>query len=192
MDLEATLTTLLRLAQKHDQAEKKTRAQISSSLLEDAERYEKAITRAQKWGGWIWGVISILAAIFAAGVSYAVFMGENATDDEVEKAVHEEMTDHNGGVHPETIDPSTHAPVGDHPDIREAVHGVEGKVSELNRQADRMEKTQRKLDKRSEFQFELGRWEAESMEAERKRRPRPPKPERLKKLESDLMMGKYD
>lgn len=188
LDVEATLSQLWEMTQRLEARP----TEDSGFDREKVDAYEERITRAQKWGGWVWGLVTIAVAIFTGGMGYAVFMGANATDAEVEKAVHDEITLHNGGTHPATIDPETHAPVGDHPDIRGDISGVQTTVDELKTQNDRMELTQRKQDKRGEYQFEFSRWQAEVTEAERKRKPRPKKPDRLRQLESDLMLGKYD
>lgn len=188
LDVEATLSQLWEMAHRAD----RRRPEDSAFDQKKVDAYEKKVARAQRWGGWVWGLVGIVSAFFTAGVTYAVFMGANATDAEVEKALHDQMKAHNGGTHPATIDPKTHSRVGDHPDIREQLENANTELQQLHNQADRMEGTQKVLDKRSEYGYELGRWQAETMEAERQRKPRPKKPERLKQLESELMMNKYD
>lgn len=184
--------TLTDLKLTPEQMELLRQANANSRSLVDLDAYERKIARAQKWGGWIWGLLAVVGAIFSAGVAYSVFMGANATDDEVERFVHDELADHNGGTHPETIDPETHEPIGDHPDMRKAIEANTGAVQEVKQEVGKIEKTQRKLDKRSEYQFELGRWQAEVTEAERRGRKPPRKPNKLDKLESDLMLGNYE
>jgi hypothetical protein len=135
--------------------------------------------------------LTIIGVIFSGGVAWSVFMGANATDDEVKAAVHDGMAGHNGGTHPGEIDPKTHRPVGDHPELRHAVESNTGAIEDVSKAVDDIKQGQTRLDKRSEYQFELGRWQSAVMEAERQRRKRPAKPERLKQLESDLMLGNY-
>lgn len=154
--------------------------------------YEKKIDRARKWGGWIWGVISIVAFVFTLGVAYAVFMGANATDSEVEAADKAMIIDHNGGIDPNEIDAKTHKPVGHHPDMREDIKANTRAVIKIEEDIlPPMLATQRKLDKRSEYQYELTKWESRVNEARRKKRQPPDKPPRLEELETELALGKY-
>ena len=184
--------TLTDLKLTPEQVELLREANANSKSLVDVEAYERKIERAQKWGGWIWGLVGLIGVIFSGGVAYAVFMGANATDDEVERFIHTEITDHNGGSHPETVDPDTHEPIGNHPDIREAVQANTGAVQEVKTEVRKIENTQKKLDKRSEYQFELGRWQTKVIEAERQRRKPPKKPKALDDLERELMLGDYE
>lgn len=155
-------------------------------------QYEKKINRASKWGGWVWGALSILGFIFTAGVTWSVFMGANATDSEVEAADKAAIIEHNGGVDPEAIDVSTHKPIGEHPDMQKAIQSNREAVRKIDEEVlPPMIKTQKKLDKRSEYQFELGRWQSDVMEADRAKKKAPPKPDRVRDLESDLALGKY-
>jgi len=155
-------------------------------------QYEKKVSRASKWGGWIWGVVSITGIIFTAGVTYSVFMGENATDSEVEKADKAAIVKHNGGVDPDAIDSDTHKPVGEHPDMKRAIHSNSKSIKTIEMDVlPPIVKSQKKLEKRSEYQFELGRWQSDVMEADRANRKAPGKPQKVKNLESDLALGKY-
>lgn len=159
--------------------------------LSVVDQYEKRIVRAQRWGGWIWGAVAVVAVVFSAGVAWQVFLGATATDTEVEDAVHEAMVDHNGGIDPDTINGDGER-IGHHPDLHYQIDAVETNVGAVKKAVEVVEQTQKKLDKRSEYQFELGVWQAQVMEAERKRKPPPKKPESLSKLERDLMLGNYD
>ena len=155
-------------------------------------QYEKKIERTAKWGGWIWGLVSIIALVFTAGVTYAVFMGENATDSEVEEKDRAAIIEHNGGIDPATVDSETHKPVGHHPDMREAIESTKESVKTIEEEVlPPIVESQKKLDKRSEYQFELSRWQSRVNEARRKKKPIPAKPERLDKLETDIALGKY-
>lgn len=164
------------------------------SAFDEAEisQYEKKVQRTAKWGGWIWGLVSVVAIIFSSGVAYAVFMGENATDAEVRKVGKDLIIKHNGGIDPSTIDSKTHLPVGNHPDMREAIKLNSDSIRTIEKEIlPPIADTQKKLDKRSEYQYELTKWENRVNEARRKRKRPPEKPPRLEKLESDLALGKY-
>jgi hypothetical protein len=158
----------------------------------DLDRYHKKVARIQKWG-WVWGLFGFIGAVFSTGVAYAVFIGENATDSEVDHAIHKATKEHNGGIDPATPDPETNEPVGNHPDMRKAIETNTKAVEEMAQEVlPRIEGTQKKMDKRTEYQFEFSRWQAEVTEAERQRKRPPKKPQRLEQLETELMLGKYD
>lgn len=163
-----------------------------SGVLADAERYEKRLDRAVKWGGWVWGAMAFVGLIFSAGVAYAVFLGANATDAEVHEYLRQTVSDHNGGNHPDAIDPATQLPIGDHPDLRRAIEANSTTVQQVQQDVSKIEHTQNKLDKRSEYQFEFSRWQADVTEAERAQRKPPRKPDRLQDLERALMLGEYE
>jgi len=159
---------------------------------DDLERFQKKVARIQKWG-WVWGVFGFIGAVFSLGVAYAVFIGENATDTEVRDAIDEATKAHNGGIDPDAIDPSTHEPLGSHPDMREAVETNTKALKEVAEEVlPRIEGTQQKMDKRTEYQFEFSRWQADVTERERQHKRPPKKPPRLEQLETELMLGKYD
>lgn len=164
----------------------------SSANLTSADAFEKKVARAQRWGGWIWAIVSIAGVLFSTGVAWSVFMGANATDDEVAAAISKEAIRHNGGTHPATIDEKTARPVGDHPDMRAAITENTRAVSEVKGSVQKIEQSQKKLDKRSEYQFELGRWQSEIEEAKRRHARPPAKPKALKDLEKSLMLGDYE
>lgn len=158
----------------------------------EISQYEKTIKRTSRWGGWVWGALSVVGFVFTAGVAYSVFLGANATDSEVEAADKASIIEHNGGVDPDAIDVKTHKPVGEHPDMQKAIQSNREAVRKIHEDVlPPMIKTQKKLDKRSEYQFELGRWQSDVMEADRAKRKAPGKPDRVKDLESDLALGKY-
>lgn len=188
--------TVRLMAVNLDQMRAVTMATVAMQVpvFDDAaiSQYEKKIDRASKWGGWVWGAISIVALVFTTGMGYSVFMGANATDSEVEAADRASIVRHNGGVDPDAIDSETHRPVGEHPDMKEAIESNAKAVREVVEEIlPPMVETQKKLDKRSEYQFELGRWQSDVMEADRANRKAPGKPNKVKDLESDLALGKY-
>jgi hypothetical protein len=159
------------------------------SLIDEVER---RLRRTRSWGSTVMWVTSVLAAVFSGGMAWAVFVGENTTDAEMHHEIRQAFTRHNGGVDPEKLDDVTNAPVGHHPDMRKAIRQQEEGLRELrNTVLPRIEESQRKLEKRSEYQFELGRWQADTIERQRKRQPPPPKPGSLDRLERDLMLGDY-
>lgn len=129
------------------------------------------------WMPLAW-IISGVGIVFSAGMGWAMFAGENATDHEVGKEVKSAITSH-----------STDLTDATHPDIKTTltVHGEE--LKQLKTQTRSMDTTLKRLDLRSLYQFEIGRWQAEVIECERDvrcRRP-PRKPPKVKELESELM-----
>lgn len=195
LDRDAILEYLWKREQETKKAEDrdgKTRDTFLGIELAKVDEYEQRIARAQRWGGWIWGLVGVIGVVFSAGVAYSVFMGANATDAEVEDEIQKATVEHNGGIDPEATDPATHEPVGHHPDLREAIEENTAKVDVVKAKVESVESSAKKLDKRSEYQFELGKWQADSLEAERAGRRPPKKPRKLEALESDLMLGKYD
>ena len=194
MDVEETIRMM---ALNLDQMRRATMVPSAAphGALDDAAitQYEKKISRATKWGGWVWGLVSTAAFIFTAGVAYAVFMGANATDAEVEAADKAAIIEHNGGVDPEAVDPNTHKPVGEHPDMQKAIQSNTGAIKAIQEDIlPPIVETQKKLDKRSEYQYELTKWESKKSEARRKRKPAPQKGDRLDQLESELLRGDYN
>jgi hypothetical protein len=129
------------------------------------------------WMPLAW-IISGLGLVFSAGMAWAVFAGENATDKEVRSAVDAAVGGHAADLTDKT-----------HPDIKATlqVHGQE--LEQLKTQTRSMDTTLKRLDKRSLYQFEVGRWQADIIECQQDshcRRP-PPKPPKVKELESELM-----
>lgn len=198
LDIEATLRDLYqqlyrvekqtkeRFKLTPDDVKKLRESGVDFPFLDD---YQQKLERAQK----IWIPISLIAGIlttvFSVGVAWTVFMGANATDEEVLKFLDDVMIEHNGGVDPKTKNGT--GVVGHHPDIRDAIHENTTKVGEVQASVNHAVEVQRKLDKRSEYQFELGRWQAKVLEAKQKRRKPPKKPPRLDDLERELMLGDY-
>jgi hypothetical protein len=194
MDVEETIRMM---ALNLDRIRSATMAPVAAvpGLFDDAAitQYEKKISRATKWGGWVWGAVSIVALIFTLGMGYAVFMGANATDAEVAAADKAAIIQHNGGVDPEAIDAKTHRPVGEHPDMQGAIQSNTDAIRTIQEDVlPPIVETQKKLDKRSEYQYELTKWESKKSEARRKRKPAPGKGPRLEALESQLLRGDYN
>lgn len=144
---------------------------------------EKKLGRLQKIGG-------LIALVFSAGVGYAIFIDETATDIEVNEAIDRYSIEHNGGVNPDMVDPETHELVGHHPELREAVEENTKSLEQISNEVlPRIESTQRKMDKRTEYQFTFTRWQADVLEAQRQKRKPPAKPQRLEDIERELMLG---
>lgn len=167
INVEAALSYLIdkERSRSKDRDEMETIRESSKANLKGVEAYELKIERAQKWGGWIWGLLAIVALIFSSGVGYAVFVGKLSTDDEVEKKMDDRLRPHE----------------------QLPVHEIGPKVEKIETTIESIEHTQDKLDRRSVYLFELGMWQAASLEAERKREKPPAKPDRLTKLETELM-----
>jgi len=191
MDVEETIKMMaFNLDQVRRRVSPSAQASIDDAVL---EKYEVRVQRASRWGGWVWGAFSVVALIFSAGIGWAVFMGENATDTEMIMADKAAIIQHNGDVDPQAIDDTTHKAVGEHPDMKKAIQlNTETLVKIETEILPPIILTQKKLDKRSEYQYELTKWESRVAEARRRKREAPPKPPRLDTLEGELLRGDYD
>ena len=146
--------------------------EAAESQRKEVNVYEEGLSWWQKFGTWLWRGVMALVTVFSGGVAYAVWMGENATDTEVEKAIEETVTQQILPAHEEAAEFHTK---------------IDGRVEKIEIDMKSLDMTQRILDKRSEYQFELGRWQAKVLEAERKRKKPPKKPDRIDELERELM-----
>ena len=166
-----------------------------SESIEDDEfitSIVKEVSRKQMAGKILMWVAGIIGIIFSAGMTYQLMVGENATDHEVSEAVRKAVVDHNGGKDPETINDNGEKN-GHHPDLRHAIEDNGKTLTTVKRDVGEIKTSQKMANKRGEYQFEFSRWQAEVTECERKRGCRAPKkPQKLKTLESDLMLGKFD
>ena len=152
----------------------------------ETSRLEKQLSFLQKWG-W---VLAAVGFVFTAGVTWAVWGGANATDDEVDAEVHRAIVKHNGYVDPDSVDPVTHRPLGEHPDLRAAIQENTKATSKLSDVTTELAKTQEQLDLRSKYQYEYTKWEVRKSECSRKRnctRKDLDKPKSLEDLESELI-----
>lgn len=139
------------------------------------------LQRQQKiWIPVAW-FVSIVGIVFSAGMAWAVFVGANATDNEVDEKVKAATSQHNEAALDEL-----------HPELVQQVAENSTAIDELQKQTKVVATTQKKLDKRTQYQFEFVRWQAEILEARRQRRAPPKKPKKLDDLETDLMMGNYE
>jgi len=168
-------------------------SETSKAAVQKVDALDEA-ERVHRWGSVIGWVAGIVVSLFSLGVAYQLFMGANAMDTEVEARVHEldvSLRDvikrHNGGVDPHGHNPENGKPYGDHPEMRDAIESNQKAVQQIHEQVAEIEHTTEVLDKRSEYQFELTRWQARVAEAKRRRRKPPGKPKRLEDLERELM-----
>lgn len=159
------------------------------AVMDDSEDYEADLLRAKKWGGWVWGLVALMGTIFTAGIAWQVLWGENATDAELKVATTQAIVAHNDGIDPATLDPVTHRPVGAHPELRKAVAANSRAIGDLTLQTTELVKSQALQQRRSRFQFHLGRWQAAIHEAERRGKSAPRKPRELQRLEDALLLG---
>lgn len=161
---------------------------LAGSELSEAQisSFERRVSFLQKWG-WVLGAIGV---IFSAGIAYAVFMGANATDDEVQEEVQRAVFKHNDYVDADAVDPTTHRRIGHHPDLREAIRTNTEAITALTEAQRVLADTQHKLDKRSRYQYEYTKWEVQKAECRRARnctRRDLKKPELLEQLEAELI-----
>lgn len=157
---------------------------------EETTAFERGVRRWHAMGTYVVAAFTVAGALVSGGIAYQMWIGANATDAEVTKAIGEEIRRHNGGRLWSDIDPTTGQPFGDHPDMRAAIRANEVAVGKMTRALDETASTQRRLDLRSEYLFEHARWQVEVTEAERRGRSAPRKPERLEELERALMLGR--
>ena len=141
----------------------------------ELEALSRKLKRSQRVAVPLMWVVGIAGTIFSAGMAWAVFVGENATETEVQA----ELAEHNG------------APVseGPHPELTKALEEHDEEIGVLKEQTKALGDTQDKLDKRSLYQFEFSRWQADVNECAGDKRclRRNGKPQNVKDLESDLM-----
>lgn len=197
LDIEQTIREMhITIQELQSQFEKGPWDAAASDSMEENEEFvtsiAKAVSRKNIISKTLMWIVGIVGAVFSAGMAYAVFIGENATDTEVNQKVHTSMTDHNDGLDPIALDHDGN-PFGHHPKMKKAIERLQTDTSQVKLDVSDIKRAQRKSDKRGEYQFEFSRWQAEVMECNRTRQCRPPqKPAYLKKLESDIHLGKFD
>ena len=116
---------------------------------------------------------SLASILFSAGVGYTVWMGANATDAEVQRWIESHNEDERA-----------------HPALLERTIRLEVQQESTDRKLSEHEKLQDRLDKRTEYLFEAVRWQMDVLEARSLKRKPPRKPERLKKLERELLFAR--
>ena len=84
----------------------------------DEEDFLESVVKkvAKKWtvGKVLMWAAGSIGTVFSLGMTYALMVGANATDAEVDQAVHEMVVQHNGGVDPAKEGPNG-LPIGHHP-----------------------------------------------------------------------------
>lgn len=192
-DMKAIHDALTQLTSEIHLAKTEMESLKQGALLSGSDAFEAKVKRAQKWGGWIWGIGSALGLLISGVVAWQVWLGANATDVEVDNAIKRERIRHNGGVDPTAIDPTTFTPVGDHPGMRAAIKENSKSLGEVTKSVEGIEKGQRKIEKLSEYQFARDAWEDEVKQARKERRKPSRELEReLNELSRALKLGKYD
>lgn len=136
------------------------------------ERLSQALPDAPAdapWGKWLQAVAAAVVAVFGAGVGFAAWQAQNATDDELDAAV-------------ETLTKS-HARY-------EAMDVELAGATQANADAiEELSKGQKRLRRLAEYQYEFAKWRADVEDDRAKgRRPRK-KPPRLEQLERALLTG---
>jgi len=192
LDIEATLREMHLTMQMLQGSSEKGSA---DSIVEDKEFVDliaKKVSRKNVLGKALMWAAGIIGTIFSAGMAYQVFIGANATDDEVVEVVHEAFVQHNGGKDPDSTN-GDGIPIGHHPTMKTSIQKLNNDTAQVKVDVGVIKTAQKKAEKRGEYQYEFSRWQGEVMECERTRRCRPPKkPEKLKELESDIHLGKFD
>ncbi len=146
---------------------------------DELQALTRTLKRRQKIAVPLMWVVGIVGTVFSAGMAWAVFVGENATESEVGTMLEAAMESHNGAP----------AEDGPHPEMAKTLEDHGEAIGELKKQTEALGTTQGKLDKRSLYQFEFSRWQAKVIECERNPRCRKPpgKPKKVEDLESELM-----
>jgi len=188
LDVEQTLVEMhrsLQMLQRHAKHQPpQSGIYGSQEVVSEIEGRIRKTQNLRYLGAWVIGLISV---IFSAGVAYQMFMGANATDDEVDSAVHDATIEHNG-IDPDDRDEHGRR-YGAHPQMKRDIKRNADAVEAIKSDLGTMEVMQRKLDKRSEYQYWYSRWREDVEEAKTKRRRLPEKPDRLKELEHELTFG---
>lgn len=192
-DIESTLREM-HLTMQSIQEQNGTNSISPDESVEGAEfitSVAKEVSRKNMWGKILMYFAGIIGTAFSVGMAYQLFIGANATDDEVEEVVHNAVVEHNGGKDPEVTSVEG-APIGHHPEMKESIQQLEYDTKQIKADVGVIVTSQKKAEKRSEYQYEFSRWQAGVMECNRTRRCKAPKkPARLKVLESDIYLGKF-
>ena len=163
--------------------------------VDEEDLLESVVSKvAKRWtvGKVLMYVTGSIGTIFSLGMAYALMIGENATDAEVEKAVQEMVIEHNGGVDPAKEGP-TGIPVGHHPDLKEDLKKVKDDTESIKVKVGSIKTSQKRSEKRDKYQFLMSRYQTELIECQRKRgcKPKGKSPE-LDQIEAELLLGNYD
>jgi hypothetical protein len=159
----------------------------AASTSAEADVYENGVSGWKRWSGPIGWVAGLLVTVFSAGVAWSVFAGATATDSEVHEKVESALRHHNGGVLEFEIDPADGVPYGAHPELRDALQENAKAIKTLTEHQARDAVEDGRMKKRLKYLYELGRWEAQSLDRERKGLKPSGRPEALDALESELI-----
>lgn len=193
LDIEATLREMyLTMQTLQIEVEKKTPS--GSASLDDEEfitSVARSVSRKNIVGKTLMWAAGIIGTIFSAGMAYTVFLGANATDDEVVNAVHHAIVEHNSGRDPEALNGNGEL-IGNHPKMRGSIEQLQEDTSQVKKDVSEIKTAQKKSDKRGEYQYEFSRWQGKILECERTKRCKPPKkPGHLDALEAEIHLGKF-
>lgn len=193
LDIEETLREMY-LTMQTLQLEVEKKGDSSSGSLQDEDfiaSVAKSVSRKNVVGKTLMWIAGVVGTIFSAGMAYSVFIGANATDDEVANAVNGAIIEHNSGRDPHAINGNGDL-VGSHPEMRNAINTLQQDTTKVKEDVADIKEAQKKSDKRSEYQYEFSRWQSEILECDRTRKCKAPKkPDALNKLESDIHLGKF-
>lgn len=173
-----------RVFQRNWEQEKQVEADAAAS---GADQYEKVVSGWRKWLRQVGPLGGLIGTIFSAGVAWAVFAGANATDAEVDVAVDGALKAHNGGMEETAIDPADGEPYGPHPELHEAVQENAKAINALTENQAKDAEQDTRMNKRVRYLYELGRWESQSLDRQRRGLKPKPRPDRLDALESELI-----
>lgn len=193
LDIEATLREMhLTMQTLQIEVEKKTPS--GSASLDDEEfitSVARSVSRKNIVGKTLMWAAGIVGTIFSAGMAYTVFLGANATDDEVAQSVRDAIVEHNSGHDPHATN-GNGDPIGSHPKMKETIEELQKDTKQVKDDVKTIKTAQKKSDKRGEYQYEFSRWQGKILECERTRRCKPPKkPQRLDDLEAEIHLGKF-
>ena len=193
--MQMLATTVNFMITPEQRARMLNKQEAAEAGVDEEDLLESVVKKvAKKWtvGKVLMWIAGSVGTIFSLGMTYALMVGANATDAEVEQAVHEMVIEHNGGIDPKKEGPDG-LPVGHHPDIKEDLKEVKNDTESIKLKVDTIETSQNRSEKREKYQFMMSRYQTELIECQRKRGCKAPKksPE-LSEIETELLLGNYD
>jgi hypothetical protein len=194
LDIEATLREMHMTMQTLQIEVEKGRDGSGSGSLQDDDFISSVADSVAKKNVvaktlmWIAGIVG---TVFSAGMAYAVFIGENATESDVSKALHHAVIEHNSGYDPEDLDQNG-VRYGSHPRMRASIESLQKDTAQVKGDVTVIKDAQKRSEKRSEYQYEFSKWQGQILECERTKKCKPPKkPPRLDTLETEIHLGKF-
>jgi len=181
LDIEETLRQLYRVVHEI----KTTQSGEHPPLPEAKKSYdigpqtalEAQLIRRQKILQVIGWFLGIGVGVFSAGVAYQTFIGANAMDDEVDRAIDQHNTKHIPDAHPQ---------------ISEELNAHKEKIEQIETITKSIEKKQDKIEKLTEYNYEAQKWQVDRLQCSIERcGKKKEKPAKLEKLEEDLRYGRY-